>query len=261
MMKVFKYHKIFIVASLLAILGVLDINQFWLFNKSVPFLVYLLVLVSSLAYGVFQFKKLSLRGKALLLYLFFVLFAEISGQQLLFTLDDVGILLIYTLLSIAGLVLNWMLYTNSVLNSILTNKILVIVTLLGVSVSVLDYLVNLGLIFTPKISISFLCLINVLFSLCYMYALFDRPKLTPLKKDTLFVYSLGNLLIYSTLFWVISFLPVYSKFPKDFLFQYRFVFHTFHILIQIIGYFLIAYALSLEIKHFPKENSGPKAGA
>lgn len=215
---------------------------------SASFVAYIGLVVLIFLVGLLRIQRLSNKGFGLMIISGVIVFSELNNY--VFKLSDSGILTLVTYISLEILqyIVSYWIYSKSVLAELINPKKYLIITLFGITLAILDLILGFGVVSFPSFSVSFFCIYSVFSALVFLYSLFNTPDLIPLSKNFDFLYAVGTLIIYSIVYWVVSFSPIYLKFSYEYLLKYKFMLAHFHGITSILGYTLLLNAILIDNK-------------
>lgn len=241
-------YKHILYSILVGIIAWLDYRNVMFSVMSASFVAYIGLVVLIFLVGLLRVQRLSIKGLGLMIISGIIVFSELN--QFVFKLFDSGKLMLLTYISqeILQYIVSYWVYSNSVLAELIKPKKYLVITLFGVAVAILDLITGFGVVNSPTFSVSVFCIYSVFSALLFLYSLFNTPDLIRLNKNFDFLYAVGTLIIYSVVFWVVSFSPIYLKFSYEYLLKYKFMLAHFHGITSILGYTLLLNAILIDNK-------------
>lgn len=234
-------------------IALLDFQNLKVFKITASFLFYLLAVTSIVVIGSVRFLKLSEKGIGMFLFSILVLITEIFGTSYIDLSLGKYNLLLYGGLTVFQYLFCYQVFSKSVFSELMSKRLYLFLASMGIVITLIESISGLGVKAVPSISVTVYCLFTIFSSLVYLYSLFNTPDLIRLNRNFDFLFALGNLIIYSVVFWVVSFSPIYQKFSFEYLLQFKFMLAHFHTLILIIGYSIFAYAIWIDSKQDTSE--------
>lgn len=247
-MNSFVTYKQIIYAICICIIAWLDYTNVMIGNVTVSFTVYMALVFLIFVLGLLKVQKLSVRGLGLMLVSGVIVFSELNNY--VFKLFDSGnlTLITYVVLEIIQYIVSYLIYSKSVLTEIVKPKSYLAISMVGIAVVIYDFVMGYGVVASPTFSVSVFCIYTVFSSLLFLFSLFNTPDLIKLNRNFDFLYAVGTLIIYSVVFWVVSFSPIYLKFSYEYLLKYKFMLAHFHGITSILGYTLLLNAILIDNK-------------
>lgn len=190
------FSSIHCLTYLFPYLGVVMTPQVW---------IYLFLLLSATAYGVYNFRDLTLPYRLLIAQVFLVLLSEITSQVIRhFILSSFPV---YYVLIPALLLFNSLIYRTLFKSSIVLKEI---VTIVAIILLVIHWYLSLctSEVWTesfPSISLMLLSLFTISVSLLVFIQMLYSPIMIPLQKQAIFWWNSGNLFFYSVTFFIFGY--------------------------------------------------------